>query len=180
MIPNDCVTRFIFRCAWLLLFVIALTPSRWASATPMLEGGGGKGLAWGPGVTINVFIPPDNNGRDALIKEGIERWKDRLAAHGRTLKVTIGAVPAGQEKKFPSSCAPSPTATLLPIRRCRKLVRRIKVVSTASARQKLTALATPSEAARSTSAAVCPAATTVPLPKTRGSKTRQSTKWLMP
>lgn len=97
MIPNDCVTRFIFRDAWLLLLVIAGTPPRWASATPMLEGAGGKGLAWGPAVTINVFIPPDNNGRDALIKEGIERWKDRLAARGRTLNVTIGAAPAGQE-----------------------------------------------------------------------------------
>lgn len=62
-------------------------------------------MTWGDKITVplkwpkgplKVYIKPDPKalGRDALVKEGVERWKAPLAARGITLDVTIGDPPA--------------------------------------------------------------------------------------
>ena len=55
-----------------------------------------KPLSFPPGSTITVYVQPDpqGKGRDALVKEGIDRWKDLLTAHNITLDVKIQAPPA--------------------------------------------------------------------------------------
>ena len=55
-----------------------------------------KPPAWPKKSTLNVFIEkdPENKGRDELLKEGVERWKDLLKERMITLKVSIGDPPA--------------------------------------------------------------------------------------
>src|SRR5262245_45053584 len=50
-----------------------------------------KPFAWPGDATINVYVQPDpkKKDRDALVKEGVERWVKPLADRGITLKVTI-------------------------------------------------------------------------------------------
>jgi hypothetical protein len=56
-----------------------------------------KAPAWPKKSTINVFIQtdPKGQGRDALFKDGVERWKKTLADRGMTLNVAIGDPPQG-------------------------------------------------------------------------------------
>lgn len=65
-------------------------------AIPLLKGGrDGKGVRFPKNATLNVFIQPDpkSQGRDHLLKEGVERWKKPLSDRMITLTVTIGNPP---------------------------------------------------------------------------------------
>jgi hypothetical protein len=60
--------------------------------------------------TINVFIKkdPKNKGRDALVKEGVERWKQTLAARGIDLNADERDVPrAGAHERIADEQAPA-------------------------------------------------------------------------
>jgi hypothetical protein len=69
---------------------VGATPFTWAERLK-------KPPAWKKNSTINIFIQPDPNGlgRDQLLKEGVERWKDALKDRMITLTVTVGNPPAG-------------------------------------------------------------------------------------
>jgi hypothetical protein len=72
-------------------------------AVPIEPISGGPGsVRWIKGSTIDVYIPPDpdGKGREGLIKEGVERWIKPLADKGVTIKVTIGSVPADAKKDY--------------------------------------------------------------------------------
>jgi hypothetical protein len=74
----------------LSLMVVALLSVAVIRATPLAKYNGHQ-YAWPATSTINVFIRTDPDGyRTDWIKEAIERWTDRLATRGYTLKVTIG------------------------------------------------------------------------------------------
>ena len=66
------------------------TPFTWAEKIK-------KPPAWPKSSVLNVFIQPDpkNQGRDQLLKEGVERWKELLKQRMITLNVTVGNPPAG-------------------------------------------------------------------------------------
>ena len=80
-----------------------------ADATPQTWGEKIVGpLNWPKDSTLNLYIQPDpkNQGRDALVKEGVERWTPLLAARGITLKVTIGNTPANAVNPITYGWAP--------------------------------------------------------------------------
>ena len=65
-------------------------------AIPLLKGGrDGKGVRFPKNSVLNVFIQPDpkSQGRDQLVKEGVERWKKLLSDRMVTLNVTVGNPP---------------------------------------------------------------------------------------
>ena len=66
------------------------TPFTWAERLK-------KPPAWAKGSTITVYVQPDpkGQGRDTLLKDGVERWKDSLKARMITLNVIVGNPPAG-------------------------------------------------------------------------------------
>ncbi len=73
-----------------------------AQATPLTYGDQiVQPLRWPNNSTLNIYIQqdPNNNGRDQLAKEGVERWKAAMAARGITLNVQIGNPPAGTENE---------------------------------------------------------------------------------
>ena len=68
-------------------------------ATPLLKGGkNGKPPTFPKNSTLCVFIQadPKGQGRDQLLKEGVERWTKPLADRMLTLIVAIGNPPAGK------------------------------------------------------------------------------------
>jgi len=88
---------FILMVALIVLFgtIINTQP---AAATPFTWGDKiVKPPAWPKNSTIDVYIQkdPKNQGRDDLIKEGVERWKARMSARMITVNVSIGDPPAG-------------------------------------------------------------------------------------
>jgi len=85
-----------YRILTIITLVTFLNPSV-ASATPQTWGGKIVGpLSWPKNSILNAYIQadPKGQGRDALVKEGLERWQARLTARGITLNVTIGNTPA--------------------------------------------------------------------------------------
>lgn len=86
---------------WLVLSASFLTPAR---ATPMTWGDDVKTpIRWEKGSTIRVYVQkdPDGKGRDQLAKEGLDRWKQKLADRGITLEVEIGDPPADAKNAVP-------------------------------------------------------------------------------
>lgn len=87
-----------------LIIIACFLVGNSAVATPMDWGAEVvKPLRWSKGSTLNVYVQtdPDNKGRDALAKEGIERWKTLLSDRGITLNVSIGTPPAGTTNPIP-------------------------------------------------------------------------------
>jgi hypothetical protein len=81
---------------WTLLSVAGAT----AYATPVNYGDSySQPPRWPKGV-LKVYVQPDpkRQGRDTLVKEGIDRWKQPLADRGITLEVVIGNPPADAVK----------------------------------------------------------------------------------
>ena len=73
-----------------------------------------KGARWPSGSVINVYIEPDTTkpdgvDRSQLIKEGIERWTDEMAARGVTINVTVGTAPAGTANVVNATWEPNGT-----------------------------------------------------------------------
>ena len=77
----------------------AFVTSAPADATPLTWGDKIAGPKWPKG-PLKVYVEPDpkSQGRDALVKEGIERWKKPLADRGIALEVSVGVPPAGTAK----------------------------------------------------------------------------------
>lgn len=88
------------RLAWPVAAVLLTLGPGGAEATSITWGDEiNKSVAWPKSSTINVFIQkdPKNQGRDALLKEGVERWKQKLADRMITLNVSIGDPPDGTD-----------------------------------------------------------------------------------
>jgi hypothetical protein len=86
------------RLAWLLALVLVHPAA--AHATPLTWGEKfKKPPAWPKKSTLCVFVQadPQGKGRDQLLKEGIEMWKDELKKRMIGLTVTIGDPPAGKK-----------------------------------------------------------------------------------
>ena len=86
---------------WLAIPVVmcAFLTASDVHATPLLKGGkNGKPPAFPKNSTLCVFIQtdPKGQGRDQLLKEGVERWTKPLADRMITLVVAIGDPPAGK------------------------------------------------------------------------------------
>jgi hypothetical protein len=99
-------------------FVSVLVAWTLAGATPMhpikSDDDTKKGARWPSGSVINVFIEPDTTkpdgvDRSELVKQGIERWKDRMAARGVTVNVTVGTAPAGTTNVVNATWEPNGT-----------------------------------------------------------------------
>lgn len=86
------------------LFILlcgVFSPSN-AHATPLTYGDEiVNALKWPNNSTLNVYIQQDpaGKGRHTLAKEGVERWKNTMAARGITINVTIGNPPAGTQNE---------------------------------------------------------------------------------
>lgn len=87
---------------FLILFIASLFSAGETFATPLTYGDEIiRPLKWPNNSTLNVYIQqdPNNNGRDQLAKEGVERWKPIMTARGITINVVIGNPPAGTENE---------------------------------------------------------------------------------
>lgn len=82
--------------------------------TPFTWGNGiEKTPKWPKGSTIRVYIQkdPKNQGRDELLKEGVDRWKTRMAERGVTVETAVGDPPADAKNVVKYEWAPDGTKT---------------------------------------------------------------------
>ncbi len=91
------ITRIGFRATCVL--TLSLLTASSVYATPLLKGGkNGRPPAFPKNSTLCVLIQadPKGQGRDQLLKEGVERWTKPLADRMITVNVVIGDPPAGK------------------------------------------------------------------------------------
>lgn len=99
--PDSTPAALALRARWLHAAVLLALAIAWLGPTQATP------ITWGDKITVplrfpknatlNVFVATDPKGlgRDALVKEGVERWKQTLADRMITLNVSIGDPPAG-------------------------------------------------------------------------------------